>query len=301
VTAVLERPRAVAPSAGAIAAALTTIYLVWGSTYLAIRWTVHELPPLLAGGLRFSVAGLGFLLAARLRGPITVTRRQLGSAALIGLLMPGVSNGLVGLAERQIPSGLAALLVALVPLWIVLFQWLGAGSERPRPRAVGGLALGFAGTALLVWSGQARAGLAGVAMVIAASLLWAAGMLVARAADRPRPWMASSGIEMLAGGVVQAVLGIAHGELPRALTVSPSGRATGALIYLAVVGGWGGYGAFSWLTRHARPTLVATSSYVNPLVAVLLGFALAGEPLGLRTLAASGLIVCSVVLVTTAR
>jgi drug/metabolite transporter (DMT)-like permease len=291
------------PPRGQIALALATIYVVWGSTYLAIRWTVHELPPFLAGGSRFLVAGLGFLAAARLQGPLRATRRGLGRAVLIGVLMPGLSNGLVGLAERKVPSGLTALVLALLPLWIALYLALGPARERPGRRGAAGLVIGFAGTALLVWAGPTGAAIepAGLLMLVAGSLAWATGSLLSRSHERPRPWMASSGVEMLAGGLFQTVLGLAHGELPALLAARPSPRAIGSLIYLAVIGGWGGYGAFSWLARHARPTLVATYSYVNPLVAVLLGWALAGEMLGARTAAAAALIVCSVVLVTTDR
>jgi drug/metabolite transporter (DMT)-like permease len=297
---VSDEPR---PRRAQIALALATIYVVWGSTYLAIRWTVHELPPFLAGASRFLVAGLGFLAAARLQGPLRTTPRALGRAVLIGLLMPGLSNGLVGLAEQKVPSGLTALVLALLPLWIAILLALGPTRERPGLRGGAGLVIGFAGTALLVGSGPGGAAIApaGLAMLVSGSLAWAAGSLLSRSHDRPRPWMASSGVEMLAGGLFQGVLGLAHGELPALLAAHPSRRALGALVYLAVIGGWGGYGAFSWLARHARPTLVATYSYVNPLVAVLLGWALAGEVLGRRTAAAAALIVCSVVLVTTDR
>jgi drug/metabolite transporter (DMT)-like permease len=292
----------VTPSRARIALALGTVYLVWGSTYLAIRWTVAELPPLLAGSLRFTAAGLGFLLIARALGPIAVSPRRLASAALVGAIMPGASNGLVNLAEQTVPSGLTALILAVMPLWLALFQALRRGQPRPGRRAVVGLVVGFAGTALLV--GRADGGsisVMGVLMLMAAAMLWAFGSLYAREVDRPRPWMASAGFEMLAGGLVQAVFGLAHGELPRLVAAHPSPRAVASLIYLAAVGAWAGYGAFSWLTNHARPTLVSTYCYVNPLVAVLLGWSLAGEPLAPRTLAAAALIVCSVFLVTTAR
>jgi drug/metabolite transporter (DMT)-like permease len=291
------------PGRARIALALGTLYVVWGSTYLAIRWAVHELPPLLAGSARFTVAGLGFLAVARLQGPLRASRREVGRALLIGLLMPGVSNGLVGLAERKVPSGLTALVLALVPLWIALSLAAGSARERPGRRTSLGLTTGFGGTALLVWTGGGGAPIdpLGVAMLIGGSLTWAAGSLVARSHERPRPWTASAGLEMLAGAAVQGGLGLAHGELPALLAAHPSPRALGALVYLAVIGGWGGYGAFSWLTRHARPTLVATYAYVNPLVAVVLGWALAGEPLSARTLAASALIVGAVALVTTGR
>jgi drug/metabolite transporter (DMT)-like permease len=282
-----------------IAIALAIVYLVWGSTYLAIRWTVHDLPVFASGGIRFLVAGAGFLLAVRLRGPLTITRRQLGGAALLGLLMPGLSNGLVALAERRVPSSLAALILSMLPLWIALFQLIGG--ERPPPRAALGLLTGFAGTGLLVSGGSLSAPLGGVALIVLASLLWAVGSLLARRIERPRPWMASSGIEMLSGGLVQLVIGAATGDVPRLFAAHPAPRAIGSLVYLTVIGAWAGYGAFSWLTANAPPTLVATYSYVNPLVAVLLGVALAGEPLGPRTLVAGALIIGSVVLVTSGR
>lgn len=285
-----------------IALALGTVYLVWGSTYLGIRWVVQELPPLMSGAMRFSVAGLGFLAIARAMGPLSFSRAQLRNAALIGALMPGLSNGLVCLAERQVPSALTALILAVVPLWLALIQALRPGQPRAGRQATAGLLLGFAGTALLVWHGGGGEPLSllGLLMIVAASLLWAVGTLFAREADRPTPWMAAAGVEMLAGGLFQAVLGLASGDLPRLLASSPGPRAIGALVYLTVIGAWAGYGAFSWLTSRASPTLIGTYSYVNPLVAVFLGWSLADEPLTLRTLLAGALIVCSVILVTTA-
>jgi drug/metabolite transporter (DMT)-like permease len=293
--------RPVTASRATIAVALATVYVVWGSTYLAIRWTVHDLPVFASGAIRFLIAGGGFLLAVRLRGPLVFTRKQVLSAALLGALMPGLSNGLVALAERRVPSSLTALILSTLPLWIALFQ-LTAG-ERPAPRAALGLLVGFAGTGLLVAGGtrDLAAPLGGVALIVIASLLWATGSLLARRFDRPRPWMASSGIEMISGGLVQAILATATGDLPRLVHAHPGPRAVLSLIYLTVVGAWAGYGAFSWLTANVAPTLVATYSYVNPLVAVLLGFALAGEPLTARTAIAGAIIVSSVVLVTTAR
>jgi drug/metabolite transporter (DMT)-like permease len=291
------------PPRAQIALALTTVYLVWGSTYLAIRWTVAELPPLLSGAMRFLAAGLGFLLMARALGPLSLSRRRLANAAVLGAIMPGASNGLVNLAERTVPSGLTALILAAMPLWLALFQALRRGQPRPGPRAVVGLVVGFGGTALLVGGrgGGEPISIPGVVMLLAAAMLWALGSLFAREADRPKPWLASAGFEMLAGGLTQTIFGLAHGELPRLLAASPSPRAIGSLVYLAAVGAWAGYGAFSWLISHARPTLVSTYCYVNPLVAVMLGWALAGEPLSGKTAAAAALIICSVALVTTSR
>jgi drug/metabolite transporter (DMT)-like permease len=294
-------PAARAAAPASVAIALATVYLVWGSTYLAIRWTVHDLPVFASGAIRFLSAGAGFLLAVRLRGRLTIDRRQLAGAALLGALMPGLSNGLVALAERRVPSSLTALILSMLPLWIALFQLVRG--ERPTARAAVGLLVGFAGTALLVGGGggAVSAPVGAMALIVLASLLWAVGSLLARGLDRPRPWVASSGIEMLSGGLVQLVIATATGDLPRLVHSHPGPRAVGSLIYLTVIGAWAGYGAFSWLTANAPPTVVATYSYVNPLVAVLLGVALAGEPLTGRGVLAGGLIVGSVVLVTTAR
>jgi drug/metabolite transporter (DMT)-like permease len=286
-----------------IALALATVYLVWGSTYLGIRWVVAELPPFLAGALRFTVAGAGFLLMARATaGPLRLTRRQLASAVAIGACLPGVSNALVNLAERSVPSALTALILAVTPLWLALLQSARRQEGGPGRRAVGGLLVGFAGTVVLIWRspGDAAVSLGAMVMLLFASLLWAGGSLYARTADRPDPWMASAGIEMLAGGLLQGLVGVAQGDVARLAASHPSARALGALVYLTVVGAWAGYGAFSWLTRNARPTLVATYAYVNPLVAVLLGWALGGEPITARTLVGGAAIVVSVVLVTRA-
>lgn len=293
-----------------LAIALGTVYVVWGSTYLGIRWTVAELPPLMSGAMRFLVAGAGFLLVSRVLGYLaTVTRRQIASAAVVGALMPGLCNGLVSIAERHVSSSLTALTLAVMPLWLALLQAVlrltgrGLAHDRPGPLTIAGLLIGFAGTALLVWHGEAggRASAGGLALLLVTSLVWAATSLYARQADRPSPWVSTCGFEMLAGGLLQLLLGLARGELPLLLAAHPGGRAIGSLVYLTVIGAWAGYGAFSWLTGHASPTLVATYAYVNPLVAVLLGWALAGESLGPRTLVAGALIVCSVVLVTARR
>jgi drug/metabolite transporter (DMT)-like permease len=286
-----------------VAFALGTVYLVWGSTYLGIRWVVEELPPFAAGALRFLVAGMVFLALGRLAGGPMPTGRQVRNAALIGMFLPGLSNGLVGLAERQVPSALTALVLAVMPLWVALLETVRPGGSRPSGQAAAGLLLGFAGTALLVWrpAGDHAVSPAGVAMLLAASFIWAAGSLFAKGAARPANWMTSAGVEMLAGGVFQAAVATARGELPALVSAHPSSRALLALVYLAAVGALGGYGAFSWLTRNARPALVATYAYVNPLVAVVLGMLLAGETLGPRAAAGGAIVVVAVVLVTRGR
>ncbi len=295
-------------SRGRIAAALIIVYLVWGSTYLAIRWVVQELPPLTTGGLRFFVAGSVFLLVARLRGgPWAVSHLQLRNAVLMGAAMPGLGNGLVGLAERSVSSSLTALLLAMMPIWLALITMVRPGSTgRPAPRALLGLVLGFAGTATLVLTAPSdvahnSASPVGMALLMTSALVWAWFSLFARTAPRPSNWMVSAGLEMCAGGLFQLVLATVRGEWPRLLSSHPSPRALFSMLYLIVFGAWLGYGAFSWLTRNARPALVATYAYVNPLVAVALGSLLGGEALGPRIAWGGGLVLIAVVLVTTAK
>jgi drug/metabolite transporter (DMT)-like permease len=300
-------PAALIPAGRAsIALALGTLYIVWGSTYLAIRWVVVELPPFAAGSLRFVAAGLIFLMLGLLRAGGTARPRavELRNAALLGVAFLGISNGLVGLAEKQISSGLTALILALTPLWVALLEALWPGGRRPPLAAIAGLVIGFGGTATLVLgapsSGHAVA-FSGLAMVLIASFSWATASIVARSAARPSVWMISAGVEMVSGGLAQAVVALIRGEYPLLVASGPAPRAWLSLVYLALVGSCLGYGAFSWLTRRARPSLVSTYAYVNPLVAVTLGALLADEPLSPRLAFSGALIVLAVFLVTTAR
>jgi drug/metabolite transporter (DMT)-like permease len=304
-----ETTGAGAPSQARVALALGTIYVVWGSTYLGIRWVVAELPPFAAGTIRFFSAGLCFFLLGVLRpGGLASLRatswRQVRNAALIGAAMLGCSNGLVGLAERDISSGMTALMIAITPLLIALMEALRPGGTRPGARASAGLVVGFVGTALLVTGGRDdghATSAAGVVMVLVAAVVWAAATLAARDVPRPAASMISAGIEMMAGGVTQAVVAAFRGDWPQLFASDASARAWLSLLYLAAVGSCLGYGAFSWLTRNARPTLVSTYGYVNPLVAVTLGTLLAGEALGPRIAVAGVAVVGAVFLVSTDR
>ena len=289
-----------------MALALGTIYIVWGSTYLGIRWVVAELPPFAAGCIRFTGAGLLFLLLGFARGGAWPSARQFRNAALLGVALLGVSNGLVGAAERHITSSLTALILGMTPLWVALIDGLRPGGVRPAPRAIVGLVLGFVGTALLVMTapgadGQHAVALGAGLLVLVASFTWASASLAARSVARPQSFLISGGIEMISGGLCQAVIAVVRGEWPILLASDAGGRAWLSLLYLGLVGSCLGYGAFSWLTRHARPTLVATYAYVNPLVAVALGTLLAGEALGGAIVGSGALVVLAVFLVTTAR
>ncbi len=296
----------IAASRNQVAVALATVYVVWGSTYLGMRIAVTELPPLLVGGSRNLIAGATFLLLA-LALPSTPrpARREIRNAVLLGLALVGISNGLVIVALRDVTSSLTALILAIMPLWVALIELFRPGGARPTARALVGIAVGFLGTAFLVW--RPGGGLAIEAlpflMLILATINWAAASVAGRIVARPQSSLVSSGIEMCAGGLAQLAVGACLGEA-RALAAMPgppSARAMVAFVYLVVVGSWAGYGAFSWLTRHAPPTLVATYAYVNPLVAVILGVAIGAEALAPRMLVAGAVIVGAVVLVTTAR
>ncbi|MGZ5380424.1 MAG: EamA family transporter, partial [Thermoanaerobaculia bacterium] len=287
-----------------IVLALLVIYVVWGSTYLAIRWGLETIPPFTMAGARYLVAG-GVLLAwVKLRGAPRVTSRDLGPAFLTGGLMLLFGNGGVVWAEQRIASGLAALLIAVEPLFIVLLQaTLPQERRRPSARALVGVAFGVAGVVLLVGPGRLggeRVDLAGAGAVLFAAFAWALGSLLSRHLAAPASPLQATALQMLAGG---ALLGCASGAAGEWVRFSPalvSGRSLAAVAYLVVFGSLLAFTAYIWLLRVASPALVSTYAFVNPIVAVFLGWLLASEEVGIRTLAAAAVIVAAVVLITLA-
>ncbi|MBK7350063.1 MAG: EamA family transporter [Gemmatimonadetes bacterium] len=284
--------------------AFAAIYLIWGSTYLAIAFAIHTIPPLLMAGVRFLVAG-GLLYAwSRLRGAPRPRPVQWGWAFLLGALFFLVGNGAVVWVEQSIPSGLVALIVAMVSVWTALLEWLRPGGARPTGMVLVGIALGFAGVALLVLPGQGDAGHAdpaGVALLMCSTFAWALASVLSRTADLPASATQVSGMEMLAGGVWLFGASVLHGD-PRhfdpGLVTLKSGL---SVLYLIVFGSLVTFTAFAWLLQVTTPNKVATAGYVNPMVAVFLGWAFGGEALTPRALLASLVIVCSVVLIITGR
>jgi drug/metabolite transporter (DMT)-like permease len=285
--------------------AFAAVYVIWGSTYLGIKYAIETLPPLLMAGSRFLIAGSVLYAWARFKGekhPGLISWR----AGLIigGLLLLG-GNGMVVLAERDVPTGLAALLIATEPLMIVLLDWARPGGARPGIRVALGLLLGLIGMVILIGpvglAGGGHVAPLGAALLIFATISWAAGSLyAARGRSTASPTM-SAGIQMLAGGALLSVAGLLRGEAGTLVFSDVSLRSGGALVYLIVFGSLIGFTSYSWLLRVASPSLVSTYAYVNPVVAVLLGWALAGEPLTLRTLLAAVVIVSAVVMITTNR
>ncbi|MBV9850383.1 MAG: drug/metabolite exporter YedA [Armatimonadetes bacterium] len=257
-------------SRAGIALALLTIYLVWGSTYLAMRIALGGLPPFLMAGVRFVIAGVLLLMVLRLRGDPMPTPRQWGGAALVGLLLLGGGNGGVVFAEQWVTSGMAALGVATAPLWAALLA--GLWGEWPVRREWLGLALGIAGVVLLNLDGGLRASPLGAAALLLSSVCWALGTVWSRRLPLPAGMMASAA-QMLCGGVILLLMSLLHGEHPHGL---PTGRPLGALVYL-IFGALAGFSAYVYLLPRVRPALATSNSYVNPLVAVWLGALLLGE------------------------
>ena len=284
----------------ALVAAFAAVYLIWGSTYLAIDRGVAEIPPFLMAGIRFLSGGLVFVAWAAHRGAARPTARDWAATALIGLLMAAGGNGLVSWALMRLPSGMGALLVGLVPLWVALADWLRPHGARPPARVIAGLVLGFAGVALLV-DPAAVGGVRGLdpigaGTVVVASLLWAAGSVYSRYAPQPSSQALSSGMQMLGGAAALACLSLASGELAGHDWRSVSATAFGAWAYVAVFGSVA-YGSYLWLLKASTPAKAATYAYVNPVIALVLGYFVANETLTPWSLGCSSLVLVAVLLV----
>ena len=299
----MNRPSAAPPSRALVLAAFGVVYLVWGSTYLAIRVAIESIPPFLMAGTRFLVAGALMYGWSRLRGAPRPGRPAWGAALLLGALFLLFGNGGVVWAEQFVASGLAAVLVALMPIWTALVEWARPGGRRPGLMTTAGLLTGFAGVALLLAPGGGAAEIhrVGALVLILASLSWAIASVISRNMPLPESGAQSSGMQMLAGGALLTVAGLATGEAAAFDPGAMSPRSLGALLYLITFGSLLGFGAFTWLLRVTSPARVATYAYVSAVVAVILGWALLGEPFGPRELAAAAVIVGGVALITTAK
>lgn len=300
------------PSRLAIALAFAAVYVVWGSTYLAMRIGVGSLPPFLLGAIRFFLAGCAMWGYHAAKGKTHLARGHWRNTTIAGLLLLVGGNGGVVWAVQHIPSGLAALIVGTVPLWVVALAW-ATGARRPSGRLVSGLALGLVGIAVLLGPDvvtafahdqapgtPARAHALGVLAVLFASLSWAVGSLWSRRARVPEAPLLPTGMQMLAGGAALFLLSAVRGEMTTFSTAQVTSAALLALAYLVVFGSLLAYSAYIWLLQVVPPARVATYAFVNPVVAVFLGTALAGEPLGTRTLVSAAIIVAAVALITTA-
>jgi drug/metabolite transporter (DMT)-like permease len=288
-----------------LVAAFAAVYVFWGSTYLAIKYAIETLPPLLMAGTRFLIAGTILFVYAMLRKDRErPTLSHWRTSFIVGTLLLLGGNGGVVLAERYLPSSFAALLIATEPLWIVILSSLWLGYGRPSRKVVLGLVIGFVGVWLLVSGGSVTDAAVdggrwiGIILVVLASLSWAAGSVYGLRGDVPKSSALAAGMQMIAGSVSLLIVGTLRGELA---DFHPAAVTSASLIgvgYLVVFGSLVGYTAYSWLLKNARPSVVATYAYVNPIVAVILGWLVAGESMNAQMLAGAGVIVGSVVLIT---
>ena len=289
----------VRPRLALVVVALAIVYVVWGSTYLGIRIVVEEVPPLVGMGTRFVAAGLLLAAVLRLRGvDLRITGRELGGAALLGLMLPLLGNGFVAIGEsRGTPSGVAALLVAAVPILVVVYRALAG--DRPRAWSVAGVVLGFVGLAWLVLGGrdQGDVPLGGAALILAASAFWAFGSWVQPRLTLPGNAFVLTVYEMGTGGLMMIAVGTVRGE--RLDAGAYSSDAWLAWLYLVVIGSVVGFSAYVWLLANAPIGLVATYAYVNPVVAVLLGWLVLAEPVTSAVLVGGAIIVGAVAIVLT--
>ena len=284
-------------------AAFAAIYLIWGSTYLGIRFAVETIPPFLLGGARFLLAG-GILYAwLRFKGVPHPAGFHWRNAAVVGGLLLGVGNGGVNWAEQKLASSLTALLIAITPLWFVLLDWWRPRGRRPALQTMLGIVVGFAGVAMLVGGGnamrQSAVALSAVAALMIASIAWACGSLYARYTPKPDSSGMAGAMQMLAGGAVLFAVGLFSGETNRFDLTGISSRSAWAFAYLTVIGSLIGFTAFSWLLKVSTPASISTYAYVNPVIAVFLGWAIGGEELTARIFWAAAVIVLGVVIITT--
>jgi len=291
--------RVPAPPVWGVVAAFTAVYVIWGSTYLGIRYAVESIPPFLMAGTRNLTAGLLLYGFARLRGSGRPSRLEWRDAAVTGGLLLTVGNGGVTWAEQVIPSSVTALLVGLTPLWMVIFDWLRPNGVRPGGGVVAGLAVGFTGVALLAHQGS-RFGPAygwGVAALMTASLSWSFGSIYGRHAHKPATSLLGVGMQMIAGGSLLLALSTGRGEVTHFSPGQMTPLSVGAWLYLVLAGSLVGYSCYVWLLHATTPARVATYAYVNPLIAVLLGCTIGRETFSHELFVAGGLILAAVVLI----
>jgi drug/metabolite transporter (DMT)-like permease len=298
-----------------IFAAYAAFYLIWGSTYLGIRFAIETMPPFLMGGVRFLIAGTVLYVIMRSHSVARPTLSEWRSTAIVGAGLILGGNGMVVWAEQFVPSGLTALLVAILPFWMAIIDWIRPGGRPPTVGVSIGLVVGIIGLVILIGpsalhpsaasQADARGGngvvLAGALGLMFGSLCWASGSIYAQHARMPRSAFLSTGMQMICGGLLMIFASVLRGEPMQFDLAEVSARSWIAFVYLVSIGSLIGYTAYIWLLTVQPPSRVATYAYVNPVVAVFLGWAMAGEALTLRTAIASAIIILAVVLITTAR
>lgn len=282
--------------------ALIALYIVWGSTYLGIKVAIETIPPFFHAAVRFFISGLILVLWQRAAGNEMPTRKQWISTAIIGTLLLLGGNGLVSWAEQFIPSGIAALIIASVPMFLVILEAVRPGGVKPTWRAIVGLLIGFVGIFILVGPAELSGSEShldpfGVAALLGACVLWALGSTYSKSADLPKSSLMTTGAEMLMGSIGLLVVSLVTGELNGWNPAEVSSRSLVGLAYLITIGSIVGFGSYIWLLQNAPISLVATYAYVNPIVAVILGFFFANEALEPRIWLATAIIIGAVIFI----
>src|SRR6266480_2241591 len=296
-----------APTKFSIIVAFAALYLIWGSTYLGIRFAIETIPPFLMAGTRFLMAGVIMYAIAWSQGIGKSNWMNWRTSLIIGACLLLGGNGGVTMSEKYIDSGLAALIVAVVPIYIVVLGWATGMTPKPMPILWLGLVGGFIGVGILLApalrfsSNNGRHPAIGMSILLVSSFIWSAGSLYSRTAKHAASPFLTAAQQMLCGGLLLLFAGVATGETRRFNPSSISILSVASFVYLVIIGAVVGYTAYIWLLRHCDPAKVATYAYVNPIVAVLLGAAFAGETLTMRTLIAAAVIIGSVALIITAQ
>jgi drug/metabolite transporter (DMT)-like permease len=283
------------------ALAFAAVYLIWGSTYLAIRVGVRSIPPFLMSGCRFVGAGSMLYVLLRLRGTPPPSRGEWARAAIAGVLMLTTGNGLVTWAERRVPSNLAALIVAAVPLYMALLDWARPGGTAPARRVLVGIGIGAGGMALLVSGGRESSGeisVIGIGAILVSGLAWSAGSLYARYGRMHAHPVMAAAQQMLAGGAAMLAIASVRGEPAAVAQAGVTTESALALAYLTLFGSLVAFSAFGWLVKATSTAGLSTVAYVNPVVAVILGWAVLDEHLGTRALMGASLILAAVIAMT---
>lgn len=287
---------------GRLVLALLCVWVLWGSTYYAIRVAVEVLPPFLMAGTRFVLAGTILLAFALVRGEARPRREHLVPALIAGALLMLCSNGLVCWAETRVESSVAALVVSCVPLWMLLLDWARPAGTRPPLASFGGVAVGIAGVALLAAPDPSHPlDTLGIAALVGATISWSAGSLYTRQAKLPPSQPVSTALQMLCGGALQVLFGLIAGEGARVDFALVEARHVASWLWLVGAGSLLGFSAYLWLLRNTTPAVATSYAFVNPLVALALGAWLGGETLSVRVWIAAGLIVGAVALVVAQR
>jgi drug/metabolite transporter (DMT)-like permease len=285
-----------------VVTAFAAVYLVWGSTYLAIRYAVETIPPFLMVGTRFLVAGTILYCVMRARGAPRPTRREWRDATIAGVLMLCAGNGAVAWAEQRLPSGLAALIVAVVPLWMVLLDWARPRGTRPSPLTLLGVLAGLAGLAVLLGRSDidsvGQVDIAASTVLVFASLAWAAGSVHSRYGAQPASSTLATGMQMLGGGTVSLMTGIGTGELSSFSFAATSTASWIGWLYLVTFGSLVGFTAYVYLLKAVSPAKASTYAYVNPLVAVILGWLIAHEPITRSMVVGAAIILGAVAMIS---